>query len=179
MGIYFCLWTAMLLIFSAKQAEPALTEGLQPWASNADPTDVARKHEEEITAERHEYIVTQGGTMDGQNCRSPLGVYEAWYQTWESNRVVRMENIGETDVINPWLSNGRNNFRTIEEIVTSAVEPGMSDKEKAIALWYQETKHRYHFGTDDNEVIDPVKVFNVYGYNTCGNDSICLAGLWH
>jgi hypothetical protein len=24
-----------------------------------------------------------------------------------------------------------------------------------------------------------VKIFNVYGYNTCGNDSICLAGLWH
>ena len=23
-----------------------------------------------------------------------------------------------------------------------------------------------------------MKVFNVYGYNTCGNDSICLAGLW-
>jgi hypothetical protein len=25
---------------------------------------------------------------------------------------------------------------------------------------------------------DPVKVFNIYGHNTCGNDSICLAGLW-
>ena len=24
-----------------------------------------------------------------------------------------------------------------------------------------------------------MKVFNVYGYNTCGNDSICLAGLWN
>ena len=23
-----------------------------------------------------------------------------------------------------------------------------------------------------------MKVFNVYGHNTCGNDSICLAGLW-
>jgi hypothetical protein len=26
---------------------------------------------------------------------------------------------------------------------------------------------------------DPVKVLNVYGYDTCGDDSICLAGLWH
>jgi len=179
MGICLFLWTAMLLTFVAKQAQPALADGLQPWASNTDPTDVARKHEEEINAGRYNYIVTQGGTMDGQNCQSPVGVYEAWYQTWESNRAVRMDNVGETDVINPWLSNGCNNFRTIEEIVTAAVEPGMSDKEKAIALWYQETRHRYHFGTDDNEVIDPVKVFNVYGYNTCGNDSICLAGLWH
>jgi hypothetical protein len=26
--------------------------------------------------------------------------------------------------------------------------------------------------------MDPVKVLNVYGHNTCGNDSIALAGLW-
>ena len=32
-------------------------------------------------------------------------------QTWESNRAVRLENVGRTDVINPWLSNGRNGFR--------------------------------------------------------------------
>ena len=179
MGIYYCLWTAAFLIFSAGQARSESVEGLQPWASNTHPTDVARRHIEEITTGCHEYVVTQGGTMDGQSCRSPLGVYEAWWQTWESNRAVRMENAGETDVVNPWLSNGRNNFRNIEEIVSAAIEPDMSDKEKAIALWYQEIKHRYHFGTEDNEVIDPVKVFNVYGYNTCGNDSICLAGLWH
>lgn len=178
MEIYCWLWTVTFLLFGAEQAS-AQVEGLQPWASNTDPTDEARSHIEESTDGQHGYVVTQGGTMDGQNCRSPVGVYESWWQTWESNRVVRMENVGETDVINPWLSNGRNNFRTIKEIVSAAIDPGMSDKEKAIALWYQEIRHRYHFGTEDNEVIDPVKVFNVYGYNTCGNDSICLAGLWH
>lgn len=57
MGIYFCLWTAMLLIFGAKQAQPASADGLQPWASNTDPTDVARRHAEEITAGRHDYVV--------------------------------------------------------------------------------------------------------------------------
>jgi len=41
-----------------------------------------------------------------------------------------------------------------------------------------QTTHRFHASTGDNEVNDPVKVFNVYGYTTCGNDSICLAGLW-
>jgi len=159
-------------------AAPWWSGPLEPWGSNTDPTDVPRTHEQTIVASPCEYVVTQGGTMDGTNCRSPVGVYEAWEQTWESNRAVRMENIGRTDVINPWLSNGRNNFRNIQEIVDSAIEPGMSDREKAIALYYQEIAHRYHFGTQDNEVIDPVKVFNVYGYNTCGNDSICMAGLW-
>ena len=120
--------------------------------------------------------------MDGTNCRSPLGVGmmdgPAIKQTWESNRAVRLENVGETDVVNPWLSNGRNSFRTLGEIVSAAIEPGMTDREKAFALWFQETRHRYHGAGDNNELGDPVKVFNVYGHNTCGNDSICLAGLW-
>ena len=59
-----------------------------------------------------------------------------------------------------------------------AIEPGMTDSEKARALWWQEVQHRFHLEGDNDELLDPVKVFNVYGYNTCGNDSICLAGLW-
>ena len=61
-----------------------------------------------------EYVVVQGGTMDGRNCRSPQGVWQPFEQTWESNRSVRMENVGETDVVNPWLSNGRNDFRSLD-----------------------------------------------------------------
>jgi hypothetical protein len=169
-----------------------------PWGSNHHPTDAPKRHVEQVAAGRHVYTVRQGGTMDGTNCRSPLGVGmmdgPAIKQTWESNRAVRLENVGETDVINPWLSNGRNSFRTLGEIVLSAVDPphpplsprggrgkgegGMTDREKAFALWFQEIRHRYHWAGDNNELGDPVKVFNVYGHNTCGNDSICLAGLW-
>ena len=116
--------------------------------------------------------------MDGRNCRSPQGVWQPFEQTWESNRSVRMENVGATDVVNPWLSNGQNDFRSLEQIVARAIEPGMTDSEKARALWWQEAQHRFHWEGDNSELLDPVKVFNVYGYNTCGNDSICLAGLW-
>jgi hypothetical protein len=89
-----------------------------------------------------------------------------------------MENVGLTDVVNPWLSNGHNQFRNIDEIIASAIVPGMTDAEKAFALWFQETRYRHHSPGDNTELWDPVKVFNVYGYNTCGNDSICLATLW-
>lgn len=165
----------------------ALTAGasdeLKPWASNHHPTDVPKRQAEEITSAEFKYTLVQGGTMDGQNCRSPMGCgmsgEGACEQTWESNRAVRMENIGSSNVLNPWLSNGRNNFRNIDEIVAAAITPGMSDKEKALALWFQEMRFRYHHGGNNLEVGDPVKVFNVYGHNTCGNDSICLAGLWH
>ena len=156
---------------------------LKPWSASTRPGDVERSHVEQISAGQHRYTVIQSGTMDGRNCRSPMGCgiarEGAMLQTWESNRSVRMENVGELDVVNPWLSNGRNNFRNVEEIVSSAVTPGMTGAEKAFALWFQEIQFRHHSPGDNNELIDPVKVFNVYGYNTCGNDSICLATLWH
>src|SRR5437667_6590961 len=119
--------------------------------------------------------------MDGTNCRSPLGGgFGIWTQSWESNRAVRLENIGDTDVIDPWLSNGRNDFRTMKEIVAGAVTPGMTDRERALAIWRRQTTHRFHAGAGDPaEMHDPVKVFNVYGYTTCGDDAVCLAGLWN
>ncbi len=167
---------------SRRHYEP---EALHPWSTDTHPTDVAKLHVEEIGAAAggtHRYTVFQGGTMDGRNCRSPMscGIARegAFLQTWESNRSVRMENVGETDVVNPWLSNGRNNFRSVEEIVAAAVTPDMSDADKAFALWFQEIQYRHHSGGDNSELGDPVKVFNVYGYNTCGNDSISLATLW-
>jgi acetyl esterase/lipase len=162
-----------------KPATVSRQQALEPWASDRHPTDVTGRHTEEITTAKQEYRVQHGGTMDGTNCRSPIGgSFGVWDQSWESNRAVRMENVGETDVINPWLSNGRNDFRTLKEIVTGALRPGMTDREKAIALWRLQTTHRFHATTNDAEVNDPVKAFNVYGYTTCGDDSICLAGLW-
>src|SRR5690242_16914771 len=150
---------------------------LAPWASNHDRTDVARQHVQDVAVQRVDYLVEQGGTMDGRNCRSPQGVWTPFEQTWESNRSVRMENVGETDVVNPWLVSGRNDFRSVNAIVARAIEPGMTDQEKATALWWQQVQHRFHYQGDNRELASPVKVLNVYGHNTCGNDSICLAGL--
>jgi hypothetical protein len=157
----------------------ATTDDLAPWASNHHPTDVPKQHTQEITGARAEYSVVQDGTMDGRNCRSPQGVWQPFRQTWESNRSVHMENVGETDIVNPWLSNGSNDFRSLPEIAAQATTPNMSDRDRARALWWQEVQYRYHLDGDNNELHDPVKIFNVYGHNTCGNDSISLAGLWH
>lgn len=151
---------------------------LQPWGSDNHPADEARSHLERITGRRHAYTVVQGGSMDGENCRTPQGSWIPFVQTWESNRSVRIENEGETDLINPWLSNGRNNFRNIGEIISQAVRPGMSDREKAIALWVLQTNHVFHAWTGDDETMDPVKLFNVYGYATCGHSAPNLAGMW-
>jgi hypothetical protein len=164
-------WAAVIMGQNADQS-------LAPWSKNHHPTDLARRHVQEINDGRAEYVVVHGGTMDGRNCRSPQGVWQPFEQSWESNRSVRLENVGAGDVINPWLSNGHNDFRNLERIVARALLPGMTERDKAMALWWQEIQHRYHFEGDNDELLDPVKVFNVYGHNTCGNDSICLAGLW-
>ena len=162
---------------SVCESQPS--RGMEPWRFKDLPTDEAKHHVEEIDSARHVYTVIHGGTVDGRSCRSPAGAYGGFMQTWESNRAVRLENVGQTDVVNPWLSNGSNNFRSLKEIANSAIKPGMTDREKALALYYQEIAHRYHWHSGDNpEHCDPVKVYNVYGFNTCGNDSICMAGLW-
>jgi len=106
------------------------------------------------------------------------GSWTPFEQSWESNRSVRMENIGEGDVVNPWLVSGGNDLRSVKAIVARAIGPGMTDKEKAMALWWQQIQHRFHYQGDNNDLLSPVKVLNIYGHNTCGNDSICLAGLW-
>jgi hypothetical protein len=167
-----------LVTWSVLMLGAAADEARSPWSSDHHPTDVPRRHVQEIAEGRSAYVIVQGGTMDGRNCRSPQGVWQPFEQTWESNRSVRMENVGATVVVNPWLSNGQNDFRSLDRIVARAIEPGMSDAEKARALWWQEVQQRFHLEGDNAELLDPVKVFNVYGYNTCGNDSICLAGLW-
>jgi hypothetical protein len=167
---------------TSAQAEAAVSKFVLPWGMNSHPTDLPKSHVQKITQAAQKYTVHQGGTMDGRNCRTPMGVgmnsEGAFFQTWESNRSVRMENAGDADVVNPWLSNGRNRFRNVAEIVQSAITPEMTDAEKAYALWFQEIRHRHHSGGDNNELGDVVKVFNVYGFNTCGNDSICLGTLW-
>src|SRR5262249_21436092 len=147
------------ILSAALVAAPGPDTALEPWASKARPGDVARSHVETVSTAAHKYTVVHGGTMDGTNCPSPLGCgmngEVAIEQTWQSNRAVRMENIGQTDIVDPWLSNGRNNFRTIKEIVAAAVTPGMSDAEKARALWYQQIQQRYHSSAGGEDLGDP------------------------
>ena len=44
-----------------------------PWTSDHHPTDLPRRHVREIADGRVEYVVVQGGTMDGRNGRPPRG----------------------------------------------------------------------------------------------------------
>jgi hypothetical protein len=62
--------------------------------------------------------------MDGTNCRSPIGGgFGIWTQTWESNRAVRMENLGDSDVIQSLALQRTQQLRSLKEIVAGVVRP--------------------------------------------------------
>src|SRR5262245_22417244 len=127
------------ILSTALLTAPGVDPSLEPWASKAQPRDVPRSHVETITTGEQKYVVVHGGTMDGTNCRSPMGCgmnrEGAIEQTWQSNRAVRMENVGQTDVVDPWLSGGRNKLRKIKEMVGVAGMPGMDVPGKGPAPW--------------------------------------------
>src|SRR5262249_44752265 len=71
------------------------------------------------------------------------------------------------------LSDKIDDVTTVENILKSFVKPGMSDADKAKAIWTAAVKYRHQTAppneelTGDWEAHDPVKIFNVYGYCMC------------
>jgi hypothetical protein len=174
--------SALVLMLSAASALAAYD--LIPWAANTHPSDVARNRVEDVTEGSHTYTVHQAGTMDGENCRTPLSVgmdgtnNAPMEKTWESNRSLRMENVGTADVVNPWISNGRNNFRSREEIVAVATANCSTPREKALAIYWNKIPYHFHRQGHGADQRDPVRVLNVYGYHVCGSDAILMGFLW-
>ena len=150
----------------------------EPWASDTDPTDVPKSHMQEVTTAPFTYTITQGGTMDGKMCTTLPGVWEPYEQTWESNRSIRMENVGPSSVTNPWLTIGPVDFFSQQTIADSVVRGLSTDREKALAIFYFYITHRYHKGNGDNTAQGDVsQAMNVFGFNTCGNSTLCLSDL--
>src|SRR5262249_22265057 len=65
---------ACLLVLAALGAAAGPGKPLAPGGATGPRRDAPKCHVEKITAGRHAYVIRQGGTMDGTNCRSPLGV---------------------------------------------------------------------------------------------------------
>jgi hypothetical protein len=71
------------------------------------------------------------------------------------------------------LSDRIEDVTTAENILASFVKPGMSDAERARAIWKAVVRYRHQtlppneYLATDWEVHDPVKLFNVYGYCMC------------
>ncbi|WP_030106285.1 hypothetical protein [Actinoalloteichus caeruleus] len=93
-----------------------------------------------VTTPVAEYEITLGGTLDGFNSAAYVTtnnektMMEA--PRFQPDRFLRLENIGGTDVVNPRVViNGRRQWHTAEDLLDSILRPGMSDREKAFALF--------------------------------------------
>ena len=140
--------------------------------------DYEKKHEEIITSGSHTYRVKMAGKIDGVMTRMPIS-YGAYYQGWQPNRFMRLENIGDTDVMNPWITvNGKRNWKTLNDIAEDAIGGYTTERGKARAIWEFQRNHRFHATTWGKESNDAVKVYNIYGYTLCGNDAQVISDLW-
>ncbi len=174
--IIFCFW-----VTGYSTATNAATRQ-EPWVSDNQPGDVPRTEIVELTTAPAQYSLTQNGTLDGEMCRSPT-IYGQWSQVWESNRSIRMENIGTTDIINPWLTTGRANFRTLSDLVNAIAPPEMTDRKKAFTLWNWHRQNRFHYPSGyfppyHYQMYAPLKVINLYGYDYCEYAAVELTALW-
>ena len=94
------------------------------------------------------------------------------------NWTVTITNRGKTVVVNPRvIVNGRRDWFSTSTILNEILRPDMSDREKALAIWTFVTANRRH---DDPchkgiELIEPVRLFNIYGYGFCKHAAAALA----
>ena len=94
-----------------------------------------REHTETITSAEHEYTIEMSGTVDGPSTRDPIG-YANWQQKFEPMRAVRLANVGDTAVVNPWIfTDDRGRWRTCKEMTDWVQAPYEDETERAIALW--------------------------------------------
>ena len=149
-----------------------------------------REHVEEITAATHTYEVTLGGTLDGFNTAQYLDTYSACKRLqskFEPNEYLVLENVGQSDVVGPRIVvNGRRDWYSVDSILAGVVKPGMTDAEKAMAIWAFTASHDVQCHENNRRVgppypdpeshpsrnefrerADPVKAANCYYCSGC------------
>ncbi|MBM3262343.1 MAG: hypothetical protein FJY97_02815 [candidate division Zixibacteria bacterium] len=116
------------------------------------------EHEEHPDTPPYRYRIVTGSE---QNDGATSG------DNWEPNVFASIENIGKEAVLDPWIAvDGKNNWRTTQDILDGILTPQMTDDEKIVAIRAFVREHRYPIGdeTEDGEAADPVKLLNIYGY---------------
>jgi hypothetical protein len=142
------------------------------------PDDRPREHVEAVERSPHGYAVEFRGTVDGTMTRMPVG-YAAYYQGWQPNRSVVIENLGPTDVRNPQVVvNGKRNWRSVADYLAEAARGYTTTADRARAIWEFRRRHRFHATTWDGESSDALKSLHVYGYTLCGDEAVVLNDLW-
>jgi hypothetical protein len=183
-------WTRESLYFSASDNTDPRTNGRRYEVASTNSGSTLggldrfparqRRHVEEIRSGRHEYTIEMGGTLDMENTRTLTS--NNCYIAFQNNLALTIENVGELPVLNPRIViNERGNWYTFDSLLEEFTRGANTGQEKIYLIWETMRQNLYHesplFG--DAEPHDPVKLFNVYGFNLCDDAGNAGCSLFH
>lgn len=130
-----CVVALTLVVGASGGGQEAPATKPAPYTREGAP----KEHVEEIAAGEYMYQVAMDGTLDGFNTAQYLETYGGHMRQeskFEPNQYLVLENIGDVDVVNPRIViNGRRNWFSADDILASVLKPGMSNAEKAMAIF--------------------------------------------
>jgi hypothetical protein len=171
-------WTRATLYFSTSDNSDPRVNGRKYRVASANPRSSlggldrfpaeAKEHVETINNASHTYEIAMGGTLDMDNTRTLTS--NNCYIAFQNNVALVIENVGDTPIVNPRLViNDRGNWYTFDSLLEEFTRGATTEQERAYFIWENMRQNLYHesplFG--DSEPHDPVKLFNVYGFNLC------------
>lgn len=134
-----------------------------------------------VTGGDEPFTVTLAGYLDETNtvtrgpeiyCPGPGGSMPPYEQVFEPNLYVAIENLGDSDVVDPWLvANGQRDWWSVERVAQEIARGRrLTEEERMMALWQFACDQVYDSRTGlawYDDMADPVKLLNVYGFDGC------------
>ena len=154
-------WTPSSLYFSA--------------SDNSDP----RTNGREYTLVSRRSVVWHTHRIRSQQAKTTYDIEGHETRALRGRRVLVRHLGREPAVVTTFKLGGWPDLTTVEGMLKSVLKPGMTDEQKAIAIWQFLRDWRYHYypAEGGDEVHDPVKFINVYGYGFCDDSASNFAVL--
>ena len=118
-----------------------------------------KEHIEVVTTGAHTYKIEMGGTLDEFNTVGYFDTYLGFKRIeskFQPNKYLIIENIGDTDVVNPRIVvNGRRSWFSADDILAGILKPGMTDAEKAMAIYRFTSSYNVQCHENDRRVGPP------------------------
>jgi len=140
---------------------------------------------------RVEYSIEVLGTLDSLNTAQykPIaGANMIERAGFQPNVMLAIENVGWQHVVNPRIViNDRHDWFSLDTLVAEVAEPGMTDRDKAMAVFEVFRDNFYHAnapmlwvdrGLISSSSYDPIKHLNWYENTGCSCMAITMASVW-
>ena len=148
---HYSHWTTDTLYFSASDSSDPRTNGKKYELINNDSS----------TEKQSTFVLS--------TARSSIHFPEAPDRQIQPLKLIWHNLDSQTKIAPHWKRKGAPDLTSQDAILASILKPDMKEEEKALAIWKFLVDWRYHFtpAEQGDELHDPVKFLNVYGYGFC------------